>query len=88
MRRALPALLALAVVVGVWSVAIEPGLLKVRRLTIAAGHWPRPPLKVALVSDIHAGAPHIDLAYVDELVARINAEKPDIILLAGDFLAY
>jgi predicted MPP superfamily phosphohydrolase len=42
-------------------------------------------LRVAVISDLHAGAPHIDLAKIDKIVAMTNAERPDLILLTGDY---
>jgi predicted MPP superfamily phosphohydrolase len=45
-----------------------------------------PPLRVAVVADLHAGAPYIDLAKIDRIVALTNAEDPDLVLLAGDYV--
>jgi hypothetical protein len=48
--------------------------------------WPGSDLKIAFFSDLHAGAPHIDRAYVENLIARIAAESPDLILIGGDLV--
>jgi hypothetical protein len=40
---------------------------------------------VALLADLHVGSPHWGIRRVDELVAAVNAEHPDLILLAGDY---
>ncbi|MFZ1728630.1 MAG: metallophosphoesterase [Bacteroidota bacterium] len=42
-------------------------------------------LRVAMISDIHGG-PYMSKADIDPYVARINALKPDVILLPGDFV--
>ena len=49
--------------------------------------WPRQlaGLKVALLADLHVGSPFWDLDALSRLVARTNAEKPDLVLLAGDY---
>jgi predicted MPP superfamily phosphohydrolase len=71
-----------------WSFLIEPDLLLVRKVDIESRNWPRgmPRLRVAVLSDLHVGAPHIDLAKLDEIVARVNALDPDLVLLLGDFV--
>jgi predicted MPP superfamily phosphohydrolase len=43
-------------------------------------------LQVAVISDLHAGAPYIDTAKIDRVVAMTNAAKPDLILLTGDYV--
>lgn len=65
-----------------WSVVIEPGLLIQKNLNFEK--WPGPKLKVAFLSDLHAGSPHITKNYIEDLVVRINSMSPDIILIGGD----
>ncbi len=74
-------------VVAVWGFAVEPRLLVERRETLHSPRWQGVPLDIAFVSDLHVGGPHIDLAYLDRLVERINAGAPDLILLGGDFVS-
>ena len=59
-----------------------------RRVSIASRPWPaeRPPLRLALVSDLHAGGPHVNVRAVERLVERVNGEEPDLVLLVGDFV--
>jgi hypothetical protein len=67
---------------------VEPRRLVVRRVRIASRGWPseRPPLRIALVSDLHSGGPHVDPRAVARLVERVNGEEPDLALLLGDFV--
>jgi hypothetical protein len=60
----------------------------VRRVRIASRAWPaaRPPLRLALVSDLHAGGPHVDPRMVERVVRRVNRERPQLALLLGDFV--
>src|SRR5262245_2138722 len=44
------------------------------------------PLRIAVIGDLHAGAPYIDEAKVEGVVALTNAARPDLILLAGDYV--
>ena len=39
-----------------------------------------------MISDLHGGAPFIDEAKIDAMVGMTNAAKPDLILLAGDYV--
>src|SRR5262245_40810998 len=44
------------------------------------------PLRIAVIGDLHAGAPYIDAAKVERVVALTNDARPDLILLAGDYV--
>jgi predicted MPP superfamily phosphohydrolase len=69
-----------------WAAWLEPASLRVSAYTVPQ---PAPALKglrVAVISDLHAGAPFIDTAKLDRLVAMTNAAKPDLILLTGDYV--
>jgi predicted MPP superfamily phosphohydrolase len=86
-RYSVLALSALGLVLAVDAVWIEPARLVVNRQELRVPRWPRAlsGLRVALISDLHVGSPHWDLARLRELVQRTNAEQPDLILLAGDY---
>ncbi len=60
----------------------------VRRAGVAMPGWPAgaPPVRVVLMSDTHAGTMAVDPARLTRIVAQVNALRPDLILLAGDFL--
>jgi uncharacterized protein len=70
-----------------WGFWLEPQRLVVTRAELKLPGWPRElsGLKVALLSDLHIGSPFWDLPALDRLVERTNAEKPDLVLLAGDY---
>ncbi|ONF95816.1 putative metallophosphoesterase [Sphingomonas jeddahensis] len=60
----------------------------VRRATIALPDWPagKPPVTVALASDIHVGGGAMDAARLRRMAARIAATRADLVVLAGDFI--
>lgn len=67
-----------------WSATADP----VRRETaIALPNWPagQAPLRVALLSDIHVAGPDMPPARLRRIVAQVNAARPDLVLIAGDF---
>jgi predicted MPP superfamily phosphohydrolase len=41
---------------------------------------------LGVISDIHAGAPHAGPKAIARAVERLNAERPDVALLLGDFI--
>ena len=45
-------------------------------------------LRVGVLSDLHAGAPHVPVAQVTRLVERMNAEAPDLVVLLGDYASH
>jgi predicted MPP superfamily phosphohydrolase len=79
-------LIAAGAAAGAWAL-VEPARLKVRRLDVPLERWPPAldGLKVAVISDLHTGAPHVDARKVDRIVAKVNAALPDLVALVGDY---
>lgn len=61
----------------------------VRRLALVLPDWPggTPPVRVLLLSDLHVGGPDMPPERVARIVAQANALRPDLVLLAGDFIS-
>jgi predicted MPP superfamily phosphohydrolase len=80
------ALAAIAALFAAYAFLIEPRRLVVRRDSIAIVGWPAnlPPIRIAVISDIHAGSPFIDDAKLAHLVDLANAQHPDLTLILGD----
>lgn len=72
----------------VWSTVIEPDMLRVRHVEVTSDTWPAtmPPMKIAVIGDLHVGAPHIDLAKLDDVIAATNELQSDLVLLLGDYV--
>jgi predicted MPP superfamily phosphohydrolase len=66
---------------------LEAKWCRVARRTIALPNLPEPfrGTTVALLADVHHG-PYVPLAYIRHVVGMTNALKPDIVLLAGDYV--
>lgn len=60
----------------------------VRRAAIALPDWPAgaAPIRAVLLSDVHVGTAAMDGARLTRIVGQINALRPDIVLIAGDFI--
>ncbi len=85
-RIALGVLLALLA----WATLVEPNRLVMKRVTVR----PRPAagapahLTVAALSDVHTGAPWLGLERLERIIDAVNAEKPDVVVLLGDYVIH
>lgn len=85
--RALFLLVAAAVSACViWGFFWEPNQLVIRHQPLPLMQWDLPPMKIGVISDLHAGSPFIDKAKIKRITKALNRQKPDIILLVGDYL--
>ncbi|MGR3614665.1 MAG: metallophosphoesterase [Paracoccaceae bacterium] len=67
---------------------VEPALrVRVQHWHVKSGTLPFNPLKIAVLSDLHAGTPNVTAERLTRIVARTNALGADVILLPGDFSA-
>lgn len=82
------ALAVMTVVFMAWGVGIEPGLLRVTATEIQTRAWETywNPLRIAILSDLHVGSPHIDIEHLGNIVGAVNAQKPDLVMLLGDYV--
>ena len=77
-----------AAALALWALWIEPRRVLLRRRTLRVPRWPAElaGLTVGVISDLHAGAPHVDERKVERLVARLARAKPDLVVLLGDYV--
>lgn len=61
----------------------------VRRVVVRLPDWPlgKPPVTVALLADVHIGNVSMDAERLSRIVEQVNALHPDLVALAGDFIA-
>ena len=90
-RRLRVTLITVLLVIGgvvAWALFIEPNRLITHYETIQIDRWPSQisDLKIAVLSDIHAGSAFIDEAKLRLIVERTNQLHPDLIVIAGDFM--
>jgi predicted MPP superfamily phosphohydrolase len=89
-RRVAQIVLALLLVALGWVVLeaawLEPSSLRISTYTVTQSAPALRGLRIAVISDLHAGAPYIDAAKIDRVVAMTNAASPDLILLTGDYV--
>ncbi|MGD2131852.1 MAG: metallophosphoesterase [Maricaulaceae bacterium] len=85
--QAFTAAVSVAWALCVWAFLIEPAGLVVRQVEIASPAWTGPPVRIGVIADLHVGGPQMSPARVRRIAARMNAEAPDLILLAGDYIS-
>ena len=73
---------------GGWTFYYEPSSLVLRRYELTLAEWPHEldGVEIALLSDLHVGSPYYGLDKLEEVVRRVNASEPDLVLLAGDYV--
>ncbi len=73
---------------GGYSTVVEAGLrLELTPYTVSPPGWPDDLiLKIAIIADIHACEPWMPAERVASIVDLANAQKPDLIVLLGDFV--
>ena len=70
-----------------YAFAIEPGFrFKLAHYFPEPKNWPIDlPLRIAVLTDLHMGAPHMPLERLDAIIELVNAQKPDLVVLLGDY---
>lgn len=71
---------------GVWAFLWEPQTLQVRRVEVVSAAWRGEPLRIGVITDTHGDGPHMGAARLKRIAARLNAQRPDVILLLGDYV--
>lgn len=72
----------------IYAAAIEPQGLVVTRYAPRPLNWPAGrKLSIAVIADLHAGGPDMQLPHVRHVVDTANRLRPDIVVLLGDFIA-
>lgn len=91
-RKILWTLLALVLLAGglaLWLILNARAMPVVRRAEVVLpfpADAPRAPVTVVLLTDTHLSGPDNSPARMARIVAQINALKPDLILLGGDYI--
>lgn len=80
---------ATSALVGTYAAIIEPAFrLKVTTWRPELPKWPKDlPLKIAILTDLHACEPWMGARRIASIVETTNALKPDVILLLGDYVS-
>ena len=77
-----------AVALAAWALWFEPRRLVRRGRTLELPHWPDSldGLRVAVVSDLHAGAPQVRPPELRKIARAVRDARADLILFLGDFV--
>ncbi len=75
-----------ALALALWAFWLEPASLRVREYALEAPRLQG--LRIAVLADLHVGSPYNGLEKLERIVRETNAAKPDLILLAGDYVIH
>ena len=75
---------------GLWSFWLEPASIYNENYQIRLPNWPAAcdGVRVAVLADLHVGSPFNGLDKLDRIVELTVKAKPDLILLAGDYVIH
>lgn len=76
----------LVLILGMYAFWYEPATLRVVEHRIDMGGSFGGPFRIAVIADLHGGAPYINDAKIDRVVTLANAAEPDLVLLTGDYV--
>lgn len=90
MKRWIPRSLAViaffTIVLTAWAFWWEPQRLVVREAQLSLPCWRAAPLRIGVIGDLHVGSPFVDLKKLDRIVDTMNAGRPDVVVLLGDYV--
>ena len=71
-----------------WGFFVEPNRLVVHHDSVAIDSWPKElsGLRIAMIGDVHTDDRFINEHKLDQIVEMTNSEKPDLIVLLGDYI--
>lgn len=76
-----------ALFAGIWSVLIEPRWVQRREFIHLVPQFTEgAEIKLAIVGDLHIGSPYATLEALQKLLDIIMSEKPDVLILVGDYV--
>lgn len=90
LRRAVRIALVLGFALLAWATLVEPNRLVFKRVTVHVAAGPEAPrrLVVAAISDVHTGSPWLGVERLSRIVDAVNAERPDLVVLLGDYVIH
>ena len=88
LRVAVDAIILLIGLLAFWGFLIEPNRLVIHEQSITIDNLPPAldGLRIAVISDIHAGSPFINDKKLHTIVDRTNQLHPDLIVILGDYM--
>ncbi len=88
MRLGAAALAVAALLLTARACWTEPRTFVLREAAVPLAGWPAPldGLVVAALADVHTGSPHTPVAKLRLAVDAINARRPDLVVLLGDYV--
>jgi len=89
-RKFLTLISCCGLILGLWALWLEPSSLKNENHEIVLSSWPAScdGIRIAVLADLHVGSPYNGVDKLKQIVDLTLAAKPDLILLAGDYVVH
>jgi uncharacterized protein len=84
---ALAALILLALAAKAWRDTMADPVVRHAEIILPRLPAGTAPIRVALMADIHVAGPDMPPSRLTRIVERVNALRPDLVLIAGDFVS-
>jgi predicted MPP superfamily phosphohydrolase len=83
-------IVSLLLTFGLWAFWLEPASLRNEDHNLNLPSWPSEcnGLRIAVLADLHVGSPFNGIAKLERIVTLTLAAKPDLVLLAGDYVIH
>lgn len=89
MRKYKYTLICIPLILGLWAFVVEPGFRHhTKNYTLSVTDWKHDGYRIVVLADIHIGSPFNSLSKLESIVEMANSAKPDLILIAGDFVIH
>lgn len=88
--KLLCAISVLIFALALWAFYLEPSRFSIKtyRISIPELKLKESPYRIAVAADLHVGSAYFPLSRLDSIVEAINGQQPDLVVLAGDFMAH
>ncbi len=87
-HKIIAGLAATTLILALWVFWLEPSSLRTQEQELVLPGWPQAcdGLRVAVLADLHVGSPWHGPSQLRRIVQAVDAAKPDLVLLAGDYV--
>ncbi len=87
-QAAVLAIASIFLVLGLWAFWIEPSRVIIHHITLQIPRWhpEHREMRIAILTDLHVGAPHMGVDKLKRVVEYTNRENPDLVVILGDLV--
>lgn len=82
------AIASIFLALGLWAFWIEPSRVVIHHITLQIPRWhpEHREMRIAILTYLHTGAPHMGVDKLKRVVEYTNRENPDLVVILGDLV--